>query len=368
MAFEAIGGECVFSSEIDKYARKTYRANFIDPPTHVFNYDIRLITRPDGIAADSDRLYDYINEQIPDHDVLLAGFPCQPFSSAGVSARNYNGQPHGFACQTKGTLFFDIAMIIKAKRPAIFVLENVKNLKGHDAGRTYKLIAETIDDLGYHLADKEYSGKKDPKIIDAAHFLPQHRERIVLVGFRKDLNLHNNFTLKDIYNFYPENRPKLSELLETSVDNKYTLSEKLWKSLQNHADRHKDSKHGFGYSLVNPENPDAVTRTLSARYYKDGSEILLTQHEGGKEKKLPRRLTPLECSRLMGFNSPSGSDFKIPVSDTQAYRQFGNAVVVPVFKAIASMLQSRIHRTQSGDPEIPERALLFGRKALTPQE
>lgn len=343
--FEVIGGQCVFTSEIDKFARKTYLANFHNSPEHVFNQDIRSITRPEGFKPESPKLLKFIDQQIPDHDVLLAGFPCQPFSIAGVSSRKYRGIPHGFMDEIQGTLFFDLALIIRVKRPAIFVLENVRNLKSHDGGNTYRVIIETLESLGYVISDKEYQSRRDPKIIDAAHFLPQHRERIVLVGFRKDLNLHQGFSLDDISRFYPSERPALADLLDNNVPAKYTLTEKTWAFLNKHAERHREKDQGFGYGLVDPSESNVVTRTLTARYHKDGSEILLKQAAiKDNEKARPRKLTPREAARLMGFEKAGETSFVIPVSDTQAWKQFGNAVAVPVFSAVARLLQPRIEQ------------------------
>ncbi len=348
--FEAIGGQCVFTSEIDKFARKTYQANFHNSPEHVFNEDIRSITQLEGFKPESPELLRFIDQQIPDHDVLLAGFPCQPFSIAGVSSRKYRGIPHGFMDDIQGTLFFDLALIIRAKRPAIFVLENVRNLKSHDGGNTYKVIVDTLESLGYVIADKEYQGRKDPKIIDAAHFLPQHRERIVLVGFREDLNLHQGFSLTDVSRFYPSVRPALANLLDADVPAKYTLTEKAWTSLKEHAKRHREKGNGFGYGVIDPSDSGAVTRTLTAHYSKGGAEILLKQASSkDNENGRPRKLMPREAARLMGFEQAGESSFVIPVSDTQAWKQFGNAVVVPVFSAIALLLQPRIGLIKSRD-------------------
>jgi DNA (cytosine-5)-methyltransferase 1 len=313
LGFEAVGGECVFTSEWDKFAQETYRANF--PPTHSINGDIREV----------------IESDVPDHDVLIAGFPCQPFSLAGVSKKNSLGRAHGFACETQGTLFFDIARILEAKRPAAFMLENVKNLAGHDKGRTLEVILRTLhDELGYHV---------DYEIVDARHFVPQHRERVFIVGFREP----TNFAWDQVV--YPEgDNPQLGTILHSEngteeaephftlgrkalVNSRYTLSKKLWKYLRDYADKHREKGNGFGYSCF---GPDGVARTLSARYHKDGSEILISRGP----RKNPRRLTPRECARLMGFPD----SFRIPVSDTQAYRQFGNSIVVPVVQAVAKAM------------------------------
>lgn len=345
--FDEIGGKCVFTSEWNKYAVRTYKANHFSHPGHIFNEDIRDITLSSDPTVPEEEAYAHIDDRIPDHDVLLAGFPCQPFSIAGVSKKNALGRAHGFECKTQGTLFFDVARIIRAKRPAAFLLENVKNLKSHDKGRTFRVILETLDELGYEVADVVYEGSQDPKIIDAQHFVPQHRERIVLVGFRRDLNVHQGFTLKNIHRFYPERVPTFGELLDKDVDDKYILTPKLWKYLYDYAAKHKAKGNGFGFGLTGPND---IARTLSARYYKDGSEILVDR---GWDESLgfddlinqanrPRRLTPAECARLMGFDRPGESRFRIPVSDTQAYKQFGNSVVVPVFRAVAQLMRPHI--------------------------
>lgn len=289
LGFEKAGCKCVFSSEWDPFSQKTYEANFGDVPEG----DINKIT----------------SAKIPDHDILVAGFPCQPFSIAGVSKKKSLNRPHGFMDETQGTLFFEVARIIKQKRPAVFLLENVKNLKSHDKGRTFSTILNTLEkDLGYHVSYK---------IIDSKYFVPQHRERIFIVGFR-DPVLFSFPHLKD-------KKPKLKNILEKHVDSKYTLTDRMWKYLQEYAKKHREKGNGFGYGMA---DLNGITRTLSARYYKDGSEILVPN--GGK----PRRLTPRECARLMGFPD----SFKIRVSDTQAYRQFGNSVVVPVIQAIAKQI------------------------------
>ncbi|HDP7829868.1 TPA: DNA cytosine methyltransferase [Escherichia coli] len=354
--FENIGGQCVFTSEWNKEAVRTYKANwFNDERNHKFNLDIREVTLSDRDDVSEVEAYNHIDKNIPDHDVLLAGFPCQPFSLAGVSKKNSLGRAHGFECEAQGTLFFDVARIIKSKKPAIFVLENVKNLKSHDKGKTFKVIMETLDELGYEVADAGVTGSDDPKIIDGKHFLPQHRERIVLVGFRRDLNIHKDFTLRNINRFYPQNRPTFGELLDHDVDDKYILTPRLWEYLYNYAKKHAAKGNGFGFGLVDPKNPDSIARTLSARYHKDGSEILIDRgwdkavgeidfSNPANQEHRPRRLTPHECARLMGFEKPGGRPFRIPVSDTQAYRQFGNSVVVPVFEAVARLLEPYIQK------------------------
>lgn len=347
--FEAAGGKCLFTSEWNKYAVRTYKANhYCDPDEHTFNEDIREITLSDRKGVTEKKAYKHIDEKIPDHDVLLAGFPCQPFSLAGVSKKNSLGRKHGFECDTQGTLFFDVARIIKTKQPAAFLLENVKNLRSHDKGKTFQIIIDALDELGYFVADVDAYGPGDPKIIDAQKFVPQHRERIVLVGFRKDLCVDKGFTLRDVK--FPETVPEFKDILEPArqVDKKYILSEKLWAYLYNYAIKHQQKGNGFGYGLMKKKHK--VARTLSARYHKDGSEILIDRgwsdakgfSDQANLKKRPRRLTPRECSRLMGFDTVDGEDFIIPVSDTQAYKQFGNSVAVPVFEAVAQLMRKRI--------------------------
>lgn len=350
--FDLIGGKCVFTSEWNKFAQRTYRANNYCGDGHTFNNDITDITLS-GTNATGIEANDNIRKNIPDHDVLLAGFPCQPFSLAGVSKKNSLGRAHGFACDTQGTLFFDVCKILEVKRPKFFLLENVKNLRSHDKGKTFKVIREALDELGYEVADIDFegSGSNDPKIIDGKHFVPQHRERVVLVGTRRDLNLNGKISLRDIQK--PKNRPAIRDILEPmseEAESKYILTPKLWQYLYDYAKKHQAKGNGFGFGLVDPKDPSVTARTLSARYHKDGSEILidrgwdmaLGEVEFDNEINLarrPRRLTPLECARLMGFIGPGEHDFVIPVSDTQAYRQFGNSVVVPVFNAVAKLMQ-----------------------------
>lgn len=346
--FEQHGGRCVFTSEWNDQAVRTYKANhYSDPEHHIYNDDIRKVTLSDNDDVTEQEVIASIQSQIPDHDVLLAGFPCQPFSIAGVSKKKSLGRAHGFECKTQGTLFFDVAKILEVKRPAAFVLENVKNLKSHDKGRTFRVIMEALDELGYWVSDADYEGSQDPKIIDGQYFTPQHRERIVLVGFRKDLNIHKDFTLTDIAKLVPQKRPTLGDILDKQVDDKYILTSKLWEYLFNYAIKHKAKGNGFGFGLV---GKNSITRTLSARYYKDGSEILIDRgfnqdldlfHEQNLVNR-PRRLTPRECARLMGYDKPGQGTFRIPVSDTQAYKQFGNSVVVPVFAAVAELMKPRI--------------------------
>lgn len=349
-AFEDVGGKCLLTSEWNPYAVKTYKANYHNDEDHIFNEDIRDITLSKIPDITEQEAYNHINNTVPDHDVLLAGFPCQPFSIAGVSKKNSLGKAHGFECQTQGTLFFDVARILAAKKPKAFLLENVKNLKSHDKGKTFKIIMQTLDELGYWVSDSDIEKTtKDPRIIDAQNFLPQHRERIVLVGFRKDLNIHHGFSLKGVSSFFPEKSISLGDILESDehIDNQYILTPKLWKYLWDYAKKHKEKGNGFGFGLV---KKDSIARTLSARYYKDGSEILVDRgfdfnkdfHDETNIQNRPRRLTPRECARLMGFEKPRQSNFKIPVSDTQAYKQFGNSVVVPVFESVAKLMKPYI--------------------------
>lgn len=333
-AFETIGGECVFTSEWNEFSVRTYKANhYCD---HPINGDIREITE----GAPENKLMDYIDQKVPDHHVLLAGFPCQPFSIAGVSKKNALGRSHGFDCKIQGTLFFDICKIIKAKQPACFLLENVKNLKSHNKGDTYQTILAALDELGYDVPD--------PRVIDASDYVPQHRERIVIVGFRKDLALTDQFDFSKVAPAKKHVPVTLREILDSDneVEEKYTLTEGLWNYLQGYKEKHRSKGNGFGYDLFTPKSKS--TRTLSARYYKDGSEILLAksaEHAAACERgeSRPRRLTPRECARLMGFEKSLEAGFKIPVSDTQSYKQFGNSVVVPVFEAVAKQMKTAIY-------------------------
>jgi len=292
MAFEKAGGHCVFSSEWNKYSQQTYEANFGEIPEG----DITKIAAKD----------------IPNHDILAAGFPCQPFSIAGVSSRNGLKRPHGFEDEIQGTLFFDIVRILKEKRPKAFLLENVKNLRSHDKGHTFKVIMKALQEsLGYDV---------HVKVIDARALVPQHRERIYIVGFAEPMSFE--------FPEFKDRKPRLGDILDTDPSvSEYGLPDGTWRALQRHAEKHRKLGNGFSYSLA---NLDGVSKTMSARYYKDGAEILISQGEG----RNPRMLTPRECSRLMGFPK----SFKIPVSDNQAYRQFGNSVVVPVVEGIAKSM------------------------------
>lgn len=440
--FEAAGGKCVFTSEYDANARRTYLANHFvddtelpyflnseedDPHRNNTFMDITKVTRSGDDSASEEERKHSILSHIPEHDVLLAGFPCQPFSIAGVSKKNSLGRAHGFDCDTQGTLFFDVEQILIVRQPKYFVLENVKNLKSHDKGNTFATIIRALDRAGYWIADISNQHKDieeaikivrqrkpEPTIIDGAIYTPQHRERIVLVGVRKDILAAKpelaNLSLKDIAK--PERRYTLSDILlplDKAEQAKYTLTPNLWSYLYHYALKHQSKGNGFGFGLVDPKNEQAVTRTLSARYYKDGSEILINQHglqdeylqsrkkfairknqdrerfaiefankwkndnpksttnafneqikEGEKiydDKfgryaeefdslyRTPRRLTPRECARLMGFEKPEfdrgevDTNFRIVCADTSAYKQFGNSVVVPVFSGVADLLK-----------------------------
>jgi len=307
IGFQGIGGHCVFTSEWDKYSQETYRRNFRD--NHPVNGDVREFSKNPSL--------------IPEHDVLLAGFPCQPFSIAGVSKKNSLGRPHGFLCDTQGTLFFDTARIIAHHKPAAFLLENVKNLETHDKGKTFATIMNVLrNELGYHV---------QARVISSAPWVPQKRQRIFIVGFKDP----TDFDLANLKLPDADAGPKLKSILNRheDVDPKYTLTPKLWAYLQGYKEKHNAAGNGFGFGLC---GPDAVTRTLSARYHKDGSEILVDQ-----PNQRPRRLTPQECARLMGFERED-RPWHIPVSDTQAYRQFGNAVVVPVVEFLAQAMKPHI--------------------------
>jgi DNA (cytosine-5)-methyltransferase 1 len=318
--FEDAGGGCVFTSEWDANCRRTYEHNF------VLRDDIRGdITKIDP-------------GEIPRHDILLAGFPCQPFSIAGVSKKNALGHAHGFKCETQGTLFFEIQKILEHHRPPTFVLENVKNLVSHDQRRTFRVIHQTLRDLKYNV---------HWRVVDARGFVPQHRERLFIVGFRDDvpfdfaaLTLPDPLAGPRLHTIlHPEDGSEAAESPYTlgpsaEVARKYVLTAHLWRYLQNYAKRHRAQGNGFGFGLVGPQD---VARTLSARYYKDGSEILVRRGQ----RQNPRRLTPRECSRLMGFDEPDRR-FRIPVSDTQAYKQFGNSVVVPVVRTVADFILAHL--------------------------
>ena len=306
IAFERAGGHCVYSNEWNKYSQQTYFANFGEQPEG----DITQVEA----------------STIPDHDILVAGFPCQPFSIAGVSKKNSLGRATGFEDKTQGTLFFDVCRVLKEKRPRAFMLENVKNLCSHDKGRTFQIILESLEELDYSVF---YS------VLDGQNYVPQHRERILIVGFdRKKYGKKVQFDFA-LTPQYP--KPVIRDILDENVDEKYTLSDKLWTYLQSYAAKHKAAGNGFGYGLA---PLDGISRTISARYYKDGSEILIAQ-----DGKNPRRLTPRECARLQGFPD----DFKIPVSDTQAYKQFGNSVVVPLMENVAQLIVRKLEEMDPAD-------------------
>lgn len=296
LAFENAGAECVWANEKDKMCAKTYKANFINDNLVVD--DIRNINISD----------------IPEFDILCAGFPCQPFSIAGVSIRNKLNIPCGLDDQAQGSLFFEIVKILEKRKPEAFLLENVKNLLKHNKGTTFKIIYDSLTSTGY---------KVFYKIINARMLVPQNRERLYIVGFR-DNSIRYEF---------PEiidRQPVIKDILENDVDDKYTLSDRLWTYLQNRAEEQKKKGNGFRFSLV---DLNSYARTLTARYYKDGSEILIPQKD-----KNPRKLTPVECARLQGFPDT----FKIPVSDTQAYKQFGNSVVVPLVEILAKSIIDKL--------------------------
>lgn len=305
LAMQAQGGECVFSSEWNNFSQKTYLANFGEMPFG-------------DITKESTK--SYIPEKF---DVLCAGFPCQPFSIAGVSKKKSLGRETGFKDKTQGTLFFDVADIISRHRPKAFYLENVKNLTSHDKGNTFRVIRETLEELDYSI---HY------KVMDGQTYVPQHRERIMIVGFDKRV-----FHGDEQFDFPEQHSATMTvkDILDPYVDEKYTLSDKLWTYLQNYAEKHRAKGNGFGYGLV---DLNGITRTLSARYYKDGSEILIPQVDG----KNPRRLSPRECARLMGYPDEY---ILSAVSDVQAYRQCGNSVVVPLISAVSEQIIKTVFNT-----------------------
>lgn len=315
IAFDRAGGHCVYSNEWNKYSQQTYFANFGEQP----DGDITLVDE----------------KNVPDHDILVAGFPCQPFSIAGVSKKNSLGRKTGFADKTQGTLFFDVCRIMKEKRPKAFMLENVKNLCSHDKGRTFQVIRESLEELDYEVFYE---------VLDGQNYVPQHRERIIIVGFdRKRYGRNIDFE----FNLTPKSpKPVMLDILDEEVGDKYTLSDKLWIYLQNYAEKHKAAGNGFGYGIAPLHG---VSRTISARYYKDGSEILIAQ-----DGKNPRRLTPRECARLQGFPDT----FKIPVSDTQAYKQFGNSVVVPLMEDVAKLIVEKLEHLETGTKDQMKRTVV----------
>ena len=304
-AFSRPGVECVFANDYDIHSNIVYMKNFIKPGKDYF------------YPGPLERWNDKKHFVIPKHNILVAGFPCQPFSIAGVSKKNALGRPHGFEDKTQGTLFHDIVRILKKRKPDAFLLENVKNLKYHNGGDTFVTIMGALKEADYIVPE--------PQVIDGKNFVPQHRERIFIVGFHKRHN--HEFEFPEI----KKRRYNLIDYLEKEVDEKYTLTPRLWKYLQDYKDKHRKKGNGFGYGLIEP-GIDTHTRTISARYYKDGAEALISQGNGA----IPRRLTPRECGNLMGF--PKKQKFEHLVSDVQAYKQFGNSVIVPVAKTLAGAI------------------------------
>jgi len=308
LALQNLGGLCVYSSEYDKYAQKTYFANFGETPFG-------------DITKEETKSF------IPTNfDILCGGFPCQPFSIAGVSKKNSLGRKHGFEDEKQGNLFFHVAEIIEKHRPKVYFLENVKNLVSHDKGNTFKVIKQTLLDLDYSF---------DHRVLNGKHFVPQHRDRTIMVGFDKRVfgeDMKFDFDQVKL----PEANHPIRSILKDNVDPKYTLSDKLWNYLQGYAKKHKEKGNGFGFGLV---NLDGISRTMSARYYKDGAEILIPQIDSN-----PRRLTPYESAALQGYPVDVGDkSFRIPVSENQAYKQFGNSVSVPVVKTLANEIIKQLH-------------------------
>ena len=340
IAFEANGGKCVFSSEINKFARHTYSANYFEVPIPWYKeelYKEHPELYGDIRKIDANEIYDF--------DILAAGFPCPSFSIAGVSKRNSLGMKHGLEDEDKGQLFFQITRILEAKRPVAFLLENVKNLKNHNKGRTYKFMKEQLEEIGYNVTEA---------IFDAAKLVPQHRERIFIAGTKKDLKV--NFDFKEVN--IPDINPKLDSILtpNNEVNEKYTISDRLWEYLQAYKKKHRSKGNGFGYSLVTPMD---IARTMSARYHKDGSEILIDQTDIGKNN--PRMLTEWESARLFGYPEEYervyNKKFQIPVSRTQAYRQFGNSLCVPLVRILAENLINSLKATN-----------IFGQKKINNKE
>jgi len=316
-AFKSAGAECVFANDYDEKAASVYLQNYRGCGEYYY---------PGPISKWTDnKMF-----MVPEHNILVAGFPCQPFSIAGVSKKNALGRKHGFLDKTQGTLFFDIARILQKKKPDAFLLENVKNLKYHNRGDTYVTIMKTLDKLGYRMPE--------PQIIDAVNFVPQHRERIFIIGFKKKYRYDFQFPV------IKKKRYNLIDYLEKDFDErhngKYILSPKLWNYLKKYKEKHRAAGNGFGYGLIEP-GIDTHTRTLSARYYKDGAEILISRGNG----ELPRRLTPQECAKLMGF--PKSHKFG-GISDTEAYRQFGNSVVIPVATVLAKTMVEQLRGLKNG--------------------
>lgn len=307
LGFEQAGFRCVFSCERDKWAQKTYISNFGDTPWSDIN---------DLTAA-----------HLPDHDVLVAGFPCQPFSIAGVAKKASLGREHGFRDEGQGRLFFKLEELIREKQPKAFVLENVRGLATHNRGRTLGWILRRLRRAGYE--------NVSVGLANARGYVPQNRVRLFIVGLRDNAE----------FEFPPFEGsglpPRLRDILEVNPDPRFTITDRLWAYLPAYAERHRQRGNGFGFGLA---DLDGATRTLSARYHKDGAEILIPQ-----EGKNPRRLTPTECRRLMGFPE----EFKIVVSNTQAYRQFGNSVVVPVVAELAARVKEYLDGPRTTAIECP---------------
>lgn len=314
IAFERAGGECVFTSEKDPDAQRTYIHNFEDRDVYG---DIGEHTRRRNLEKQ--------NSKVPDHDVLIAGFPCQPFSIAGVSKNVSLERPHGFEHRTAGTMFHQILKVLRARRPKAFMLENVKNLQSHNEGDTYRVIMEALgkgsNGLGYRVQSRVY---------DAVKFVPQHRERIFIVGFLDDTA---EFDFSNIDKKLEKRRRSKSLKSILDQDPISSISNGLYEALKNHKRKHKNKGNGFGYSVVDPQKRGAITRTISARYYKDGAEALIKV-----EGQNPRKLSVDECKRLMGF--PEWFDF--PVSKGHAYKQLGNSVVVPLVTVIAKEMAEHL--------------------------
>lgn len=309
IALQNLGGKCLFSSEWDKSAKKTYEKNFGEVPYG----DINQFTNENITDKELDAI-------IPSHNILTAGFPCQPFSRAGVSARESLGQKHGFSCDIQGTLFFDVVRIANALKPDALILENVQNLKRHDNGNTFQKIKDTITkDLNYSFADV---------IIDSSSIVPQRRKRCFMVCFKDP---DTKFTFPS----FKGTPLPLHSILETNPLLKYTISDRLWEGHQKRTQRNLDRGAGFTAFEANLNEP---SKTIVARYGKDGKECLIPQ-----EGKNPRKLTPRECARLMGFPE----DFCLPDADTPAYRQFGNSIVVPVVQRIAQAVIEELERRKS---------------------
>lgn len=339
IAFEEAGGECVFSSEYDKFAQQTYEAFFGEKPDFS-----NIKTSLDSPVDPPGDITKFPVDDIPSHDILTGGFPCQPFSLAGVSKKNSLGRPHGFDDPTQGTLFFNIKKILQKKWPKAFLLENVKNLRNHDKGQTYRIIRETLKDLDYTIFDN---------IIDGQYWVPQHRERIYIIGFRNpeaDPEGKQEWHVNDFKEFTEmemrgERLYELDKVLNENPTKKLMLPPGTWATLERHKKHHEKVGNGFGYGLIEPPFKGKVTRTLSARYHKDGAEILIDE---GWER--PRRLSPGECCKLMGFPEKYQAYFsdekfetnEMPVSRTQAYRQFGNSVVVPVVMELALLIKNKL--------------------------